>query len=146
MNAYLVLKDKHQKEVNEFPFFFAFSEEQFNKGMEKFGLKPDETDKICSLGIASGFLLKTDAERCEQMFARHEKEMKDAIAADSTGEGFIFEMFNCELANHEYVVGRDVDSTLDALGLKPEDIAKDPRLQHGLKLAKKRQIEQLEAE
>jgi hypothetical protein len=63
MNAYLVLKDKHQKEVNEFPFFFAFSEEQFNKGMEKFGLKPDETDKICSSGIASGFLLKTDAEK-----------------------------------------------------------------------------------
>jgi len=38
MNSYLELKEKHQKEVNEFPMFFAFNDKQFKEGMKKFGL------------------------------------------------------------------------------------------------------------
>ena len=145
-NAYKEMKDRHQNEFNGFPMQFAFSDKQFEEGMAKLGLSPDDTDKVYGLDNTGGFYLRTDAARLREMINRHDKEMKDAIAADPTGEGFIFDMFNYELANHEYVVGRDVDSTLDALCLEPEDIEKDPRLQHGLKLAKKRQIEQLEAE
>ena len=34
---YLELKERQQKEVNDFPFGFAFSNEQFKEMMEKFG-------------------------------------------------------------------------------------------------------------
>jgi len=125
---------------------FAFSDKQFEEGMAKFGLTPNDTDKVYSFLNTGGFYLRTDAERLHEMLGRHYKEKQDAIAADPTGEGFIFDMFNYELANHEYVISRCIDSTLDALGLELGDIKKDTRLQHGLKLAKKRQIERLEAE
>ena len=46
---YLKLKEKHQKEVNDFPFGFAFSNQQFKEMIEKFGLKEKDTDKIYSI-------------------------------------------------------------------------------------------------
>jgi len=141
MNAYVEMKNRHQSEVNDFPFFFAFSDKQFEEGMAKFGLSPNDTDKIYKFGNTGGFYLRTDAMRLHKMLDRHSKEMDDAIAADPTGEGFIFEMFNHELSDHEFIVSWDISSTLDALGLEPEDIEKDERLQHGLKLAKKKQVE-----
>ena len=44
--SYLELKRKHQSELSKFPLFFAFNESQFEDGMNKLGLKPNETDKI----------------------------------------------------------------------------------------------------
>ena len=49
MNRYVELKRRQEKEVNEFPMFFAFSKEQFSEGMKKLGLEPDEKDKIYSI-------------------------------------------------------------------------------------------------
>jgi len=112
--------------------------------MAKFGLSPNDTDKIYSMSNTGGFYLRTDSPRFVEMMARHNKEFADAVAADITGEGFIFDMFNYELANHEYSYTHDDTSTLDALGVEPEDIEKDQRLLHGLKLAKKKQFERQE--
>jgi len=141
MNAYQEMKQKQDKEFGEFPIFFAFNNEQFTEGMAKLGLKPDETDKIYKFGNTGGFYRRTDGEQLHTMLTRFEKELQDAIDADPTGEGFILEMFDYELADHEYIVSYDTSDTLDALGLTPEDIEKDQRLQHGLKLAKQRQRE-----
>jgi len=141
MNNYVELKDRHQKEFNSFPIQFAFSNEQFEEGMAKFGLSPNDTDKVYRFSNTGGFYLRTDAPRLHEMLNRHDKEMQDAIAQDTTGERFIFEMFYYELANHEYIITHDVAYTLDALALEPEDVNKDPRLQHGLYLAKKKYLE-----
>jgi hypothetical protein len=145
-NAYKEMMDRHQKEFNEFPCFFAFSYGQFEEGMAKFGLSPDDTDKIYKMGDTGGFYLRTDAARFREMMGSHEKEMNDAIAADATGEGFILDMFNYELANHEYIITGDIEYTLDALGLTWNDIDENEKLRHGLELAKKNQHEQMEAE
>jgi len=144
MNAYQELKDKQDKEFAKFPIFFAFNDEQFKEGMAKLGLTLADTDKIYKFGRTGGFYLRTDSERLHNMLTGFDKELQDAIAADTTGEGFIFDMFNYELANHEYVITYDTSSSLDALGLTLEDIEKDQRLQHGLKLAKQRQREEYE--
>lgn len=61
-----------------------------------------------------------------------------AIAEDKTGDGFIYQMFLCELANHEYNYTEDVEETLDALGYTWEQIMADKRLLHGLKMAQKK--------
>lgn len=135
MNKYMELREKHQAEVDAFPMFFAFSEKQFEEGMKSLGLDPNDTDKIYKLGNTGGFYRKSDAPAFREMFERHDKEMKDAIAADSTGEGFIFDMFNYELANHEYGYTHDPEPTLDCLGLTMEDINADPRLLRGWKKA-----------
>ena len=131
---YLKLKEKHQKEVNDFPFGFAFSNEQFKDMMKKFGLKEKDTDKIYSIG-AGGYIKKTDSEAMHNMFKRHREEMENEIQNDKDGTGFIYEMFRYELSNHEYCVTYDIEPTLDALGLTLDEINKHQNLVMGLKKA-----------
>lgn len=138
-NNYLALKERQQKEVNDFPMFFAFSDKQFEEGMKKIGLDPSDTDKIYKFGSTGGFYKKTDSQALKDMFNRHDEEMNKAIEEDKTGEGFIYEMFNYELANHEYCVTYEVDDTLRALGLTIEEVNDDTRLSHGLNKARKNQ-------
>ena len=141
MNTYLELKQKHQEEVNSFPMAFAFNQKQFEEGMKKLGLKPTDTDKIYGLHGTGGFFRKTDENKLNEMFDRHKEEMKNAVESDKTGEGFIYDMFNYELANHEYVVTYSVDDTLRALGLTAEEVNNNPALLHGLQKARKTQFD-----
>lgn len=136
MNKYLELKQKHEKEFNAFPMKFAFSDEQFERGMAELGLAPEQTDKIYKFGNTGGFYRRSDAEALHEMLARHEREREKAIAADTTGDGYIYDMFLYELRNHEYGYTGDAEDTLDALGLDYEEIAADERLARGFKKAK----------
>lgn len=137
MNMYRELTAKHEKEINAFPFMWAFNQKQFDEGMRRLGLEPTDTDKIYSIG-AGGFIRKTDAEAMHELIERHTAERQAAIAADSTGEGFILDMFTYELDNHKYCITRDLEPTLDALGLTVEEVNASPALLHGLKLAERR--------
>lgn len=134
MNTYKIMKDRHQKEVNDFPMMFAFSKEQFKEGMKQFGFTENDTDKISSIG-GGGFILKTDSEKLRTMGKNHREEMQKAM----TNETFIFDMFYYELGNHEYTYTRDTTDTIYALGLSIEEINNNPKLQKGLQDAKKAQ-------
>ena len=141
MNRYRAMKERHRKDIADFPMFFAFSDKQFAEGMEKLGLKPTDTKSIYRLGDTGGFYRKSDAEQLLQMLIRHEREMQEAIAEDTTGEGFIFDMFFYELANHEYCITYDYEDTLGSLGLTSEEIRDNTALSAGLKLATKKYLE-----
>src|SRR5690625_1340256 len=121
MITYQELKNKHQKELNDFPMAFAFDKNQFKKAMEELGLTEKDTDKVYSIGMG-GFIRKTDSEALNAMHKRQQKEFDEAIKNDATGEGFIKEMFLYELANHEYIVTFDLEPTLDALGLALDEV------------------------
>lgn len=140
MNEYLTLKNNHEKEFNEFPMVFAFNDEQFKEGMEKLGLKITDTDKVYK-GFAGGFYRKTDSKMLKDLLKKHTTEMKEAIVADTTGEGFISDMFTCELANHEYCITMSIEDTIDALGLTIKEINKNPAMIKGLRLAEKEQFD-----
>ena len=133
-NVYLELKKKHQQEVNDFPMFFAFNNDQFKEGMERFGLTVDDTDQIYSFGMG-GFYRRTDAADLREMFDRHEREKKEAIDNDETGDGYCFHMFNYELGNHEFGYTREIEPTLEALGLEWEDVRENEKLLYALKKA-----------
>ena len=133
---YLELKQRQQKEVNDFPFGFAFSNQQFKEMMEKFGLKETDTDKIYSIG-AGGYIRKSDSNAFDEMFKRHRKEIEDEIEKDKKGTGFIYSMFRYELANHEYCITYDIERTLDALGLTLDEINQKENLLNGLRKALK---------
>ena len=49
------------------------------------------------------------------MMKRHDAEINEAIDSDQTGEGFIFDMFDYELSNHEYSYTGDMTDSLCAL-------------------------------
>lgn len=140
-NKYLELKRKQEKEFNEFPMVFAFSDSQFKEGMEKLGLNENDTDKVYKFGNSGGFYRKTDAETLHEMGIRHAKEMQESIESDETGEGFIFDMFSYELANHEYSYTGELDSTLYALDFTHEEVTKTVNLSNGLKKARKSVME-----
>ncbi len=135
MNRYLDLKKQQETEFNAFPMFFAFNKEQFADGMKKLGLLPDQLDMIYKFN-GGGYYRRSDAKDFHALLGRHTEEVEDAIVADIKGDGYIYEMFRYELANHEYGYTCDDSDTLNALGLSLEEIEANPALKEGLKNAK----------
>ena len=134
-NHYHAMITAHQEDWNKFPMFFAFNHQQFCEGMKKLGLEPNQTQKLCALGKTGGYIRKEDLRKLREMMGRHNREKEDAIASDTTGEGFIREMFSYELSNHEYCITQDLTDTLHALGLTRETINNNAALRRGLALA-----------
>ena len=134
MNRYAELKQRQQEEFNAFPMQFAFSQKQFAEGMAALGLKPTDTDKVYK-AYGGGFYRREDSPRLEAMLERFDRELAEAIAADETGDGFIYEMFLYELDNHEYGYTMDTEETLDALGYTAKEIVGNPRLKRGIEKA-----------
>ncbi|MCH5304283.1 MAG: hypothetical protein J1E41_05415 [Ruminococcus sp.] len=142
---YKEMKAKHQKEYNEFPLGAAFSNKQFDEMMEKWGLNSNsktDINKIISIGFGC-YIKKEDKDGFHEMNRRHKQEVEDAILADTSGEGFIMEMFYSELVNHEYgyVYDQAIEDTLEALGYTTDEINADERLLTGLNLAKRKVME-----
>lgn len=131
-NRYAELRHRQQETFNNLPLGFAFSNKQFDEMMQNWGLDPEkDTDKIYSIG-AGGYVQKKDAELMHKTMDELDTEMQAAIAADETGEGFIYEMFLYELDNHEYSYTGDTEETLDALGYTAEQVLGEPRLKRGM--------------
>ena len=146
INQYVKLKEKQSEEFNKFPIKFAFSNEQFKEAMEELGLTENDTDKVVAVSDSGGFIRKTDVKSFNEMMSRHRKEEKEAMMNDLTGEGYIKDMFEYELANHEYGYTYDLEDTLNAIGLSMEEINNDERLKHGFDLALNRYRENEEEE
>ena len=141
--TYAQMKTRQQKEYNDFTkdcVFFAFSNQQFEDGMRKLGLKVDDYKKIYDIGFG-GFLLKTKSKEYGNLLKRFREEHKKAVADDNDGTGYIREMFEYEMNNHEYGYTRDISDTLDALSITEDEIVADERLLNGFKIARKAVID-----
>lgn len=134
MNLYRELIKKQMEEFNKFPIVFAFSDEQFIEGLKELGLSEKDTDMITGIGNG-GYIKKTDVKKYIKLHKRFKKEIKKAIHKDKTGEIFVKDMFEEELANHEYGYTMGLDETLEALGITIEEINNSNKLKNGLKLA-----------
>lgn len=104
--------------------------------MEKWGLTENDTDKIYSIG-AGGYVRRLDADAMHELIERHQHERKQAIENDVNGDGYIYQMFRSELANHEYGYTGDIEETLDAVGVTLDDLNKHENLRKGLAKALK---------
>lgn len=136
-NRYQELRERQQKEFDALPLGFAFGDKQFEEMMKEWGLdakKKSDLDKVYSIGYG-GYIQKKDAPLLHETQKRHGKEMEDAIAADETGEGFVFEMFLYELDNHEYGYTGEAEGALDALGYTVDEVLENPKLKRGIEKA-----------
>jgi hypothetical protein len=116
---------------------FAFSNKQFEEGMkEKFGIEPNRTDLIYSLG-AGTFILKTDSEKLSEMTKKQRQEMKDHMHDDD----FCIGAMVYELGNHEYCITYDVSDTIDALSLNMKDSRIDMLMGKAIKIYMKSAVE-----
>ena len=129
-NLYNELKKKHQKEINDFPIMFAFSNIQFEEGKQKLNVV-DDSDLI-SIG-AGGFIRKSDKDSFMDMLERQSKERKQA----QKNEQYLYEMFFCEMADHEYCITDDLMDTLSACGVTVEDINNNESMCKALQKAEK---------
>ena len=125
--TYSELKNRQEKEHNNFPFMFAFSSKQFDEGMIKLGLTPTDKNKIFSIG-GGGFIRKTDSQKLADLFKKHTKEVAEARKDDQ----YLYDMFLYELGNHEYCITYDPTDTLRALNLTIEDVNNDERMKKAL--------------
>lgn len=133
MNQYIEMRNRHQEEFNTLPMKAAFGEAQFKEMMHEWGLQNGKKSLEKIVHIAGGvYMLKKDLHLYHEMSERHYREMKDAIASDTTGKGFIYDMFRAELSNHEYTYTYDVSDAIAACGVTVEEINADQRLAHGL--------------
>lgn len=145
MNKYDELKKKQSKDLEKFPFIFAFSDKELEESLKKVGLTKNDKDKI--VDFESGiFMKKDDFEKYKEINVKHKNELQNEINKDITGEGFIKDMFLSELNNHEYGYTHEIDETLDYLNLTDEDIKNNRSLRTGLILAEKEILEREEIE
>ena len=138
MNKYLELKNKHEKELNEFPIKFAFGNEQFKEMMKDFGLTENDTDKIVSIGFG-GYVKKENLKAMEELFKSQADEMKQAFNDDE----FLESAFNYEMGNHEYIITYDKADVFRALGLSIKSLD-DERVYNIFKKAENKYLEDME--
>lgn len=137
--TYADMIKRHQTEINDFPCFWAFSQKQLDEGMRKLNLDPYRDKKKITCVMDGMFLLKSNTQKLEDMLARHKKELDDAIKSDVDGkkDGFMYGMFEYELANHEYAYTGDSEEALNACGITYDMLEKNAAMCKALALAEK---------
>lgn len=138
MNQYRILKEKQQKEFNEAHLLgFAFGQKQFDELMKRWGINPNskkEFKKVAHV-FSGAYILVENIPSYRELLRRQQAEFDAAVAADQTGDGFIYQMFYEELCNHEFGYTGETEDTLNALGYSASEIMANPRLKHGLEKA-----------
>ena len=135
METYRQMTQRQQKEVNAFlsaHAFFAFSPDQYDKGLQKFSIaKEDAPTLLCSIG-AGGFMLKDKYNDYVALAEKVYQERQAAIQDPDTGYQFALGMFTDELENHEFSYTQELTETLDCLGYTLKDIIADQTLSDAL--------------
>ena len=78
-----------QKEISDFPLFFAFSQQQFNEGLKKLGVSEDD---VLSTSVGA-CIRKRDEQAYIDMFKNSSKRLQNLIDADKDGSNFVKGMF-----------------------------------------------------
>ena len=104
---YLEMKKKHEEEFYNFPHFFAFNEDQFEKGKAKLGVT-DNKEIVIGKDFGNVIMRKVDAPRFGQMLLRHLAETKELFEDDQE----LVAALRYELDNHEYSYTGDLSDTI----------------------------------
>lgn len=139
MSVYTEFRRKHQEEISAIPRAFAFEEKHLKDALQQLGLTENDRDKVTSLYGAGDIMRKEDIEKYLSLCEKHQEALAAKIAEDVTGNGFILDMFDTELADHEYSYSQDPSDALEALGLTMKDVNANKALRHGFMLACKKQ-------
>lgn len=137
--AYLELKKKHEKELNDFPIAYAFNDEQLQEALKELGV---DSVKECTTVFGHGDIVKKeDAKKFVDMLLRHMDEIKERLKNDVD---FACAAFRYEMDNHEYAINWDGDEEiLRCFGIDVDDI-KEWGLQLAWNKARREHFEYME--
>ncbi len=121
---YAELRDRHLKEINDFPIKFAFDYQQFKQMMKEWGLHPKrDINRIVAIKNTGGFIRRTDFPIFMDINRRHKAELRQALENDDFfTEACIAEFANHEMCYNHYQGHYDV---LTTLGFKLKDINRE---------------------
>lgn len=114
--TYEELRNKHQKEAGNFPWFAAFTDEQLETGMQELGVK--SLDELYH-GFGGMFYRKADHNKLVEMFEKQAHEQKEAYNDDD----FLYSAILYEMNNYEYCIAREgrKEEVLEALLIEPSE-------------------------
>lgn len=128
--AYLDLMKKQQKELNEFPIAYAFSDKQLEEALQKLGAKKEECVTVAGHG---DIMKKTDVPAFYAMMKRHKEELLEAL----NDEEFAEAAFLYEMDNHEYAINWSGDADVLACFYLDEEKLVEMGLDHSYNRARK---------
>lgn len=136
--TYQEMRAAHQEDYNNFPLGFCFSEEQYKEMMRKWGLKEDHTDddKICFLSKeypGLGFIRKCDIPAFNELNKRQREEEKIFNEKKKN----LIEMFEYEMANHEYCITYNQEEVLEACGIDKKEFVENKTIREAFAEARK---------
>lgn len=99
---YLDLKQRHQKEVEDFPIAYAFNGKQLKEAIEKLGATKQE---VTTLGYGT-VIKRSDIPALDILMENHRHELSEAMK----DKEFAYEAFLFEMDNHEYAINFDGDT------------------------------------
>ena len=102
--AYHELQDRQQKEINDFPMAFAFSDEQLQEALKKLDA---DISECCTYMQIGDVVRKKDVPALREMLKRHKQETYDFLKGDKED---IYEAFLYEMDNHEYAINWEGDA------------------------------------
>ena len=134
---YRTFKGKNYKPLHDFiskNVFFAFSDKQYQEGLQKMGIAPDDAKNKLHRYYGGGFILiesekehEKISKRCHKVERKYLSKFKNLINA-----------LEYEMNNHECgYTGRYSDG-LRALGYSLKDLEKNKKLLKAFVIAKKR--------
>lgn len=121
MNKYRNFVKICEDKVNSFPMMFAFSKEQFKEGLAKLGVGESE---VMSIG-SGGYIRKKDKVDYNNLLKSFDEDLNKYVKSD---DEFVLQMFEYEMANHEYCITYDDDEVISCCGLKLKEFYEDERL------------------
>jgi len=107
-----IIEDRQNKLFRKYDIFFAFSEEQLERGLKKTGRKKEEITSAIGMGLIC------PKEYVQAFLDEHETVVIEGIAEDIAQAG-IEAVVRRELSNHEAYYTGDIESTVDALEAYP---------------------------
>lgn len=99
---YLDLKQRHQKEVEDFPIAYAFNGKQLKEAIAKLGATKQE---VTTLGYGT-VIKRSDIPALDELMENHRHELKMSMK----DKDFAYEAFLYEMDNHEYAINFDGDA------------------------------------
>ena len=119
LQEYLEMRERHQKDVNNFPMAFAFNATQLKKALDKLGVK--SLDECCTVHNCGDIIRKADWKAYRKMAVDHAKELNTAMKDPE----FAKSAFRYEMDNHEYAINWDGDAdVLRCFGWTPDNFSK----------------------
>lgn len=130
---YQTFRKQNSKELSDFMdknIFFAFDNEQFEKGLEKVHATKDD---IVSIGFG-GFMTKEQQKAYKDLSNKQLQDLRNYMLNDYTQarKAFLFEMIN-----HECMYSGDYEEVLEVLALTQDDLKNNRKLQQAFDYARK---------